>query len=526
MATGAGLALAGGLRGPQVWASPGVLGPGSRPDPSKPEGTDTLPQIEHIIIYMQENHSYDSYFGMLDVGDGYTLSGGVPTNSNVDTHGNTVKVFHTPETCQLGQGVGQSWNSTHIQYAGGAMSGFLHDDNTNAMKYWDESQLPFYYDLARTFVLCDRWFASAPCQTYPNRRYLQAATSVGIVATDPQAVLDTPNAPNGTIWERLSDHGISWTDYAFDLPDILLFPDVHAKYNKTNVRTIPNFLADCADGTLPQVSIVSPGFDTYTEENPHDIALGEAYGARIINAVMQSPAWGKTVMLFTYDEHGGYYDHVPPPAAVAPDSIPPDITVPPDQPGGFDMYGFRVPGFVISPYAKKNHVSSTVYDHTSILRLIETKFNLGALTYRDANANNLLDALDLTTVSWPDPPTLAEPGYSGTSACEPDVADPKTIKAQKAPATPTTTTLPGTTTTTAGAGGGTPTAPGAAAQPGDLAFTGRDLTLPVIVGTTAVATGLLTLAARARVLEAQSAAGTASVDGDTAAAPSDVPPPA
>jgi len=497
MATGAGLALAGGLRGPAVWAAPGVLGPGTRPDPSKPEGIDLLPQIDHIVIYMQENHSYDSYFGMLDIGDGYTLDGGgKPTNANDDADGNPLVAFRANEGCQLGPGVGQSWNSTHEQWNNGAMDGFVRNSGTNAMKYWDESQLPFYYDLARTFPLCDRWFASAPCQTYPNRRYLQAATSVGLVATDPQGVLARPDAPNGTIWDRLNDHGISWADYAFDLPDVLLFPNVQAA-NKDKVKTIPQFLADAAAGKLPQVSIVSPGFERYTEENPHDVQLGEAYSARIINAVLTSPAWQRTLLVFTYDEHGGYYDHVAPPAAVAPDSIKPDIDVPPDAPGAFDLYGMRVPGFVVSPYAKADHVSSTVYDHTSVLKLIETKFNLGALTYRDANANDLLDTLDLSTMTFPEPPALAEPGLGdGESACEPGVANPKTILPATASATTTTTS----TTVAMGPGGAAP-ATGATPIPGELALTGpRDMTGPTVFGLSAVAAGFAVLAARQKLL--------------------------
>lgn len=511
LGAGAGLALTGGLRGPAVWAAPGVLGPGSRPDPSKPEGIDTIPQIDHIVIYMQENHSYDSYFGKLDVGDGYSLDGsGNPTNSNPDpaNGGAALKAFLATEGCQLGKGVSQSWNATHIQYANGAMDGFVTASGANAMKYWDESQLPFYYDLARTFPLCDRWFASAPCQTYPNRRYLQAATSVGLVSTDTAAVLATPSAPNGTIWDRLNDHGITWADYCFDLPDILLFPETHAS-NQEKVKTIPQFLFDAANGKLPQVSIVSPGFQRYTEENPHDVQLGEAYSARIINAVLQGAAWERTLMVFTYDEHGGYYDHVAPPAAVAPDSIVPDIEVPPDQPGLFDRYGMRVPGFVISPYAKANHVSSTVYDHTSILRMIETKFNLGALTFRDANAENLLDTVDFTTKTFGDPPTLAEPGLGdGESACEPGVPNPKTIvAADTASTTTTTTTVAGGTATTVP--GGAATAPGATPITGELALTGADMTGPTIFGVSAVATGLIALAARQRLLDQQAAAAAA-----------------
>jgi phospholipase C len=110
---------------------------------------------------------------------------------------------------------------------------------------------------------------------------------------------------------------------------------------------------------------------------------------------MHSPNWAKTVLIWTYDEHGGYYDHVPPPPAVRPDDIPPDIDVPPDLPGMYDRLSFRVPAVMVSPYAKRNYVSHVTHDHTSVLKLVETKWNLGALTYRDANADNLLDSLNL-----------------------------------------------------------------------------------------------------------------------------------
>jgi len=462
MAAGAG-ALAVGAGGRLAWSAPGVNWPETRPDPSRPEGIDTMPEVEHIVIYMQENHSYDSYFGMLPFGDGYTLGpDGRPTDSNPDGSGGSVGVFRADSGCQTGRGVSQSWDATHRQYDGGAMDGFYATSGLNAMKYWDDTLLPFYWDLARTFVLCDRWFASAPCQTYPNRRYLQAATSAGIVSTSLTAIESTQTAPNGTIWDRLNAHGISWLDYAYDLPEILLFPTTYNTY-KDHVRTIPNFLADAAAGTLPRVSLVSPGFNSYTEENPHDVQLGEAFTARIVNAVMDGPGWEKTVMFFMYDEHGGYYDHVPPPAAIAPDSYAPQTTVPPDAPGGFDRYGMRVPGFVISPFAKPDHVSSTVYDHTSVLRFIETKYNLGAMTYRDANANDLVDTLDFKTVAFREPPTLAAPGLPASgSACEPGIKDPKTIRpvtgAPSPPPVPVTTTTvakvpssttrPGSTTST------------------------------------------------------------------------------
>ncbi len=404
--------------------------PDSRPFPARPEGAESIPQIEHIIIYMQENHSYDSYLGMLGRGDGYTMKGGKPTNTNPDLSGKPVPLFHMTSPCDVTNGASQSWNATHISVDGGAMDGFVKaaQGGTGSMGYWDGTDLPFYYGLAKTFPLCDRWFCSAPCQTFPNRRFLQAATSVGIVSTDIAEVLATPDAPNGLIWDRLNAHGITWNDYVIDLADILLFPNFYAK-NGARVKHFGDFLHDCQAGTLPQVSVVSPGNKTYTEESPSDIQLGESYSSIIVNAVMQSPLWEKTAMFFTYDEHGGYYDHVPPPAAVPPDNIAPR-TKPGDQPGGFDRYGPRVPGFVISPYAKKGYVSHVVHDHTSILKFVETKFNLGALTARDANADDLLDCFDFTAMDFREPPTLPAPGLPATgSACQsPPVPLPSTIK--------------------------------------------------------------------------------------------------
>jgi phospholipase C len=160
---------------------------------------------------------------------------------------------------------------------------------------------------------------------------------------------------------------------------------------------------------LPAFSKVEPNSDTQSEENPQDIQFGDQFVAQVVNAVMSSPNWPKTMLIWTYDEHGGYYDHVPPPAAVPPDDVPPMLKAD-DPPGGFDRYGFRVPCAVLSPYAKKNYVSHTVYDHTSILKTIETKWNLPALTRRDANAHSLLDMVDLhASPAFLTPPRLPAP---------------------------------------------------------------------------------------------------------------------
>jgi phospholipase C len=441
-----GLALTGVNAASAGAATPptGIGQPGDRPSPRHPEGTEFLPRIEHIIIYMQENHSYDSYFGMLPRGDGYTLHKGVPQNHNPLPGGTrNLKVFHAPDTCQLGPGVSQSWSSTHTQIDNGHMDGFLANGNTNAMRYWDQTDLPFYYSLAETFPLCDRWFASAPAQTYPNRLYLQAATCQTLISTSIPDILALPHPAGGTIWDKLDAFGISWLDYAWDLPDIALFQHTFAAH-ASKVKTFNQFLSDCQTGSLPQVSIVSPGINSYTEENPADVRLGEAYSSSIINAVMHSPAWPNTALFFTYDEHGGYYDHVAPPAAIPPDDILPAVAPAPGAPDAWNVYGLRVPGFVISPYAKANYVSSVVHDHTSVLRFIETKFNLGALTRRDANADNLLDCFDFSHRSFPEPPTLAAPGLpAGGSTCTPSIPPPPT-KPAAAPAPAATASLAST----------------------------------------------------------------------------------
>jgi phospholipase C len=424
-----GAALAAALALPAVgapaWAAPRRR-PGSRPFPHLPEGTDTLPQIEHIIMVMMENHSFDNYFGLLGRGDGFQLDhDGRPRESCPDGNGDRIRAFHMPSTCQLDREPSQAWNASHISLGPGRRNdGFVLASGPVAMGFWDESDLPFYYGLARTFPLCDRWFASCLAQTYPNRKFLMCGTAVGQVRTDTSQVGKAP-PPNGTIFERLNDHGISWRNYSVDLPQVLLFPPVFFA-NQEKVVRIDQFYSDAAAGTLPAVSLVDPGFvNDQSEENNADIRVGETFVSQVINAVMAGPGWAKTVLVWTYDEHGGYYDHVPPPRAIPPDDIPPDIMVPPDQPGGYDRYGFRVPAVIVSPFARPNYVSHRVHDHTSFLKLIETKWNLPALTYRDANASNLLDALDFHhPPAFLDPPVLPGPGIAPTGCVE---GDPGTI---------------------------------------------------------------------------------------------------
>lgn len=389
---------------------------GSRPYPHLAPGTDTLPAIEHIVVLMMENHTYDAYFGMLAQGDGFTVVKGSPTNSNPGASGSQV-VSHATTTCQDNYRVSQSWNASHHCWDGGAMDGFART-NPGAMTYWTGDDIPFLWSLASNFTICDRYFSSVMAQTYPNRRFLLAASAFGQVGDPLPLPTDPPPRPAGTpstIFDLLNQYGITWKDYFADLPTTGLFPYL-IEQNPGKVVPVADFFTDCAAGTLPQFSLVDPESFEGSEESPQDLAVGEAYMAKVVNAVLSGPKWGNTLMVVTYDEGGGYYDHVAPPRAVRPDAIAPEVT---DTYGDlYSYYGFRVPTVVVSPWSRPGAVSSTVYDHTSILKTIETKWNLPALSARDANANSVLDCLDLRSKPLAVAPALAPaPPPTGVVAC-------------------------------------------------------------------------------------------------------------
>lgn len=408
--------------------------PGSRPDPALPEGADTLPGIDHIVILMLENHSFDNFFGMLGRGDGFMLDGsGRPTATNPYADGQLQHAFHMPTTCQLPARPSNEWTASHNSYDGGLNDGFVRTPISPAssgivggvaMGYWTGADLPFTYSLASIFPIGDRWFGSCLGQTDPNRRYLIAATSAGMttdIGTGLGGVIGDLSLvvpANGTIFNQLDAHGISWADYSVTYPNGTtseLFPVNDLVTGTVHRRVFSQFYTDVAGANLPAVALLDPNFDTQSQENPQNIVIGEALLADVVNALAASPLWSTTMLIVNYDEHGGYYDHIPPPPALVPDDIGPIV-----QPGeaaydGFGRYGFRVPSVVVSPYSKPDYVSHQVYDHTSILAMIERKWNLPALTYRDANANDLTDFLDLTALAAGAPtfrrlPLLAYPG--------------------------------------------------------------------------------------------------------------------
>jgi phospholipase C len=344
---------------------------------------------------------------------------------------------------------------------------------TMGMGYWTEDDLPFYYGLARTFPLADHWFSSCLGPTFPNRRFLIAGTAHGLIDDSPSDLLDYP--PAGTIFDMLTRYGISWANYhplAADRSGLTryahhkrkmarrrlasasrslrsvthsvqkdmqftadVFPFGIGKYMQ-HVRSTNQFFTDADDGTLPAFSIVDPDFTAYSEENPQDIRKGESFAAEVINRVMHGKGWPHTLLIWVYDEHGGYHDHVSPPAAVPPDDVKgrsligspsrvqallrpffPGMVEDKENltrgPHSYDRYGFRVPAVIVSPFARPDYVCTEVFDHTSVLKLVEQKWNLPALTARDAAAIAPLDALDLTgPPAFLVPPSMPAPSLA------------------------------------------------------------------------------------------------------------------
>jgi phospholipase C len=181
------------------------------------------------------------------------------------------------------------------------------------------------------------------------------------------------------------------------------------------------FYSHVAAGRLPEFTFLDPNYNTTSEENPQDIQVGERFIAQVVHALMHAPTWRHTALFITYDEHGGYYDHVPPPKAIKPDNIPP-MLAPGDVHAGYGRYGFRVPLMVISPYARPGYASRVVQDHTSLDAFIEYKWNLPAMTFRDANADPMLDYFDFRRPAFAVPPRLARrpPLAPGVRRCRAD----------------------------------------------------------------------------------------------------------
>jgi phospholipase C len=407
-AVATGAAIAAGSRLPTAL---GVdIAPAGPAGPSILDRPANQSPIDHIVVLMMENRSFDHYLGWLATDAGYLEQGrrfygpdftvnGDQTQSFVDPDtGQPVDTFHLPSRSGeinpfRGCGhpdPGHGWDAGRAQRDGG----FLADGSGNdefALGYYKSADVPIYARLAKRFTTFDRYHCSLLGPTFPNREYMHSAQSGGIKDNS------LPPVPTGfqweTIWDRLAKKAPLVTKgyYFVDLPAIALWGPRLVPY----ARHLEMYFADCLLGTLPQVTYVDPGFTTglRTDDHPHaDIRAGQKLVFDIFKAFRDSRLWKRGAFFLTYDEWGGFFDHVAPPLLADPRTSTNDQN-------NFAQAGFRVPTVMASPYARRNFVDHRVYDHTSILRFIEWRF-LGApaegpggsgwwLTSRDRNANNI-----------------------------------------------------------------------------------------------------------------------------------------
>ena len=343
-----------------------------------------LPQnsgLDHVVVLMMENRSFDHYLGWVRNADGRQAG-----LRYVDSAG---MVHRTYRLAPDYQGCGHpdpdhSYDGGRIELNGGACDGWLRagQNDRYAIGYYSEEDLEFFAGAARHWTVCDRYFSAMMGPTFPNRFYMHSAQTDRITNTFTQSTLPT-------IWDLLANAGLTGRYYFNDVPFLALWG---AKYLNISSH-FTAFLADCATGNLPHVAFVEPRFlgeelGLSSDDHPHaDIRNGQAFIDQVYRAVTSSPAWLNTVLVITYDEWGGFFDHVAPPSGPIPAA---------DQAAGNQdgLLGFRVPALVVSPFAKRRTVSHAVLDHTSILKMIEWRWNLPHLTVRDAAATNLAEILD------------------------------------------------------------------------------------------------------------------------------------
>ena len=395
-ATGGALAL-GGLGLERALAQEPVLPP--------PE----LSGIEHVVVLMMENRSFDHMLGWLEGADGrqrgltYLDAAGVPHS--------TYRLAPDYQGCGHPD-PDHSYAGGRIEYNGGACDGWLRagDNDEYAIGYYTKKDLAFYAGAAPRWTVCDRYFSAIMAGTFANRVYQHAAQTDRLENTFELSTLPT-------IWDRLAAAGLQGRYYFSDLPFLALWGSTYIPI----ARPFSQFLADAAAGTLPHVSFVEPRFlgeeaGVSNDDHPFaDVRSGQAFMNLVFSAVTRSPAWRNTVFVINYDEWGGFFDHVPPPTAPIPAA---------DQAAGNQdgLLGFRTPCLVFSPLARRQFVSHRVLDHTSILKLIEWRWGLPPLTVRDQTAVNLAEVLDFAAPDYAAKPIAVPTGPFG-ELCIPGLPD-------------------------------------------------------------------------------------------------------
>ena len=394
-----------------------------------------LSSVQHVVVLMLENRSFDHMLGYLYAAgknvapSGQAFEGLTGTESNPDANGQPVAVFQiqpsTPNAYYMpGADPGEGYMATNNELFGSttappsttapAMQGFVKDfaytlgwqsresgwtilPGTTAndiMGCFTPQMLPVLSALATGYAVCDHWYSSVPTETMPNRAFALAATSQGHM-DDKTRTFTSPS-----IFGLLGGHNVSWGIYGYDAEPLTksTFTDIASASGGT-IGKFSDFAAAAAAGSLPSFCFLEPSWSsTGNSQHPaYDVAAGEQLMHDVYEAVRSGPGWPRTLLVITYDEHGGCFDHVPPPSG----AVPPDNTA---GEFGFDFtrYGVRVPTVLISPLIAPGTVyrvpaGSTPLDHTSVLKTVEQRWGLPALTARDAAAPGFGDVLTLTT---------------------------------------------------------------------------------------------------------------------------------
>jgi phospholipase C len=381
-------------------------------------GGDSRPTgITNYVLLMLENRTYDHVFGARKLeglgGDGITTAMTQP-----DMGGNAVPLYVPGRGDECVIDPPHGWDESHAQWNNGAMDGFLREHQKRhasttvkeSLQYLTRTESPISWALADAYTTCDRWFASVMGPTFPNRAYWHCGTAFGL--NNNTAVMDrlTQGVPAPTIYNRLEEAGVDWAFYfgSFPIGSLLAGAGPHQidlgptdgtgrlRRFGDETASLGGFFKDAEAGKLPTVSYIDPAFDENDDHPPVHPIRAQQLIASIYTALAKSPQWNNTLFIITYDEHGGFYDHVPPPRTT--DDTEAVYGVP-----GFEQLGFRVPAMVIGPYVKQGYVSSVQVEHVSALKHLQTQLGLAPINVRIDSANDLSDCIDMDRLAAGDP---------------------------------------------------------------------------------------------------------------------------
>ena len=361
------------------------------------QSEETKTPIKHFLVLMQENHTFDNYFGTYPGAEGIPEGTCIPVDPFDKSNTECVEPFHIGD--RPIEDLDHSDSTFELQYNKGQLNGFvyaLNQRNQNgalAMGYYDDRDLPYYWNLVDEYVLFDHFFSSDHGGSFANHMFWVSGQQGGSRVTG-EGYDTIP-----TIFDRLEERGISWKFYVQNYDPEINYRTAHlisgnrasqiiwvpilnmARFLddpelSSHIVDLSEYFTDLENGTLPAVAYIAPA--GASEHPPGSIRSGQKFVKSLIQALMRSSAWDSSAFLVTYDDWGGWYDHVPPPQV--------------DEHG----YGMRVPAFMVSSYAKRGHIDSTVLDFTSIMKFIEENWNIEPLAERDAKSNNFLTAFDFS----------------------------------------------------------------------------------------------------------------------------------